>query len=640
MTSKQIRIETTEDGETLTVKPAGFLGKFGEQTFDCYLEACREAGCTYDAGTKTQRISVRYAPELINSLISRGFGLSADDDVARVLSSFADDEETNRKKEKELVRLGLYPFQAKGVIYLQSNRRALLSDEMGLGKTVQVLMALPYPLGCKSVIVVCPAFLRSNWRDECKKWRPDLNVVVVKNKKSFRQPLSGEVLVCGYEIIPDNNEKWADADVILVGDEIHYTKNSKALRTQRFRKLRDIVLKNGGSVWGLTGTPILNQADELWGILSSLDLHREAYGSWRNFVSLFGGYQSPFGFEWGEPKDGCDRGLNRVSLRRERTEVLPDLPAKSFKVIEVEVDTKTKELADEAMGTVGDVSQILDLPIDNIAQMSAARKALAIAKIPSLMKLVEMYENEKQTLVVFSAHKGPIESFSFREGWGCITGDTPTDVRAILVENFQKGKLKGLALTIQAGGVGLTLTRSHHAVFIDRTWTPAQNWQAEDRICRIGQERGCMYTFLIADHDMDRIVSDALESKRVLIKKAVRSSPSNEESSYRRFAKLIKAANKGDNDVFDSGVSVRKESPRKAETRTELWAAQALLTLSGVCDGAVAQDNCGFNSRDSSFGKSLARQLQTRDGLSDKQWSHAIKICKKYHRQVGEPPNA
>ena len=41
--------------------------------------------------------------------------------------------------------------------------------------------------------------------------------------------------------------------------------------------------------------------------------------------------------------------------------------------------------------------------------------------------------------------------------------------------------------------------------------------QAEDRICRIGQDRGCVYTSLMANHALDYVVERALERKRQLI---------------------------------------------------------------------------------------------------------------------------
>jgi hypothetical protein len=86
----------------------------------------------------------------------------------------------------------------------------------------------------------------------------------------------------------------------------------------------------------------------------------------------------------------------------------------------------------------------------------------------------------------------PVEEVGNRDGWAAITGDTPPARRADIVAAFQAGELKGLALTITAGGLGLTLTRAAHAMFCGLNWMSANNAQADDRLCRIGQTRGCV----------------------------------------------------------------------------------------------------------------------------------------------------
>ena len=94
------------------------------------------------------------------------------------------------------------------------------------------------------------------------------------------------------------------------------------------------------------------------------------------------------------------------------------------------------------------------------------------------------------------------------------------EARALSVERFQDPSygVRGIAGTVGAMGVGVTLTRAAHAVFVDRPWTPAEEDQAEDRICRIGQERPVMITRLIADHPVDRRVQSVLDKKRRLLK--------------------------------------------------------------------------------------------------------------------------
>jgi SNF2 family DNA or RNA helicase len=150
-------------------------------------------------------------------------------------------------------------------------------------------------------------------------------------------------------------------------------------------------------------------------------------------------------------------------------------------------------------------------------EISELRKELASAKTPYMLSLVETFEESQEPVVVFSAHTYPIEVLQKRKGWKVITGSTSNEDRAQAVKLFQEGKLKGIGATIKAGGVGLTLTNAHQAVFVDLDWTPAMNLQAEDRLCRIGQTKGVIINRIVADHILDqRIMSILIEKKKLL----------------------------------------------------------------------------------------------------------------------------
>ena len=51
---------------------------------------------------------------------------------------------------------------------------------------------------------------------------------------------------------------------------------------------------------------------------------------------------------------------------------------------------------------------------------------------------------------------------------------------------------------LHAAGVGITLTAGTHVVFNDLDWVPANHWQAEDRVHRIGQTETTFATYLHA----------------------------------------------------------------------------------------------------------------------------------------------
>lgn len=76
-----------------------------------------------------------------------------------------------------------------------------------------------------------------------------------------------------------------------------------------------------------------------------------------------------------------------------------------------------------------------------------------------------------------------------------------------------------------------------------------------------------------------------------------------------------------------------------AETPQEKWAQSAIMLLAGCDpDHAMELNDVGFNRMDGTIGHSFAEQLRQRGCLTEKQWGTAIRMCRKYRRQVGECP--
>ena len=81
----------------------------------------------------------------------------------------------------------LRPYQKIGYSWLVQNIRygfgSILADDMGLGKTIQVLSAILYYkeknlLEDRTVLIIVPPTLISNWENEIKKFTPDLTYFI------------------------------------------------------------------------------------------------------------------------------------------------------------------------------------------------------------------------------------------------------------------------------------------------------------------------------------------------------------------------------------------------------------------------------------------------------------------------------
>jgi SNF2 family DNA or RNA helicase len=138
------------------------------------------------------------------------------------------------------------------------------------------------------------------------------------------------------------------------------------------------------------------------------------------------------------------------------------------------------------------------------------------SKVDALMQILE--DNPDEPVVVFSQFKQLIRITNQRLAdkgipFVTLTGDTSQPDRASAVELFQSGRARVFTGTIAAGGVGITLTSASTVVFLDRSWSPATNQQAEDRLHRIGQKNAVQVVDVMARNTVDLGRHQRLEQK-------------------------------------------------------------------------------------------------------------------------------
>jgi SNF2 family DNA or RNA helicase len=226
----------------------------------------------------------------------------------------------------------------------------------------------------------------------------------------------------------------------------------------------------------------------------------------------FGGRFSKIVF--GKPQPEAASCVQRIGLGRKRETVLPDLPTKTYEIFNVEVPDS---LFAAFKGI--DIEEMLETP----GKLSLERDTICTVKAgASIGFLTGVVESEP--VVVFTTHKEAANILASYFKTEAITGDTSAKKRNDLVEDFTSGRTDILIGTIFAMGVGLTLTRSHHVVFINRDWTPALNKQAEDRVCRIGQKNAVVVTDVLVAHPVEDVLYKVLMRKQGIIDESIEKS--------------------------------------------------------------------------------------------------------------------
>lgn len=533
----------------------------------------RAVNAKWDPKTNDNLFRIDLAPNAVAGLKSKGLDVMVDAFLTR--RAVAATAEVNRLAGPVQARLDALalagitprPFQIDGIAKLVQSKRYGLFDDMGLGKTFQLALAIP---DGAAVVVVCPASLKFNWHDELRRFRPDLKLSILSGVGSFRWPTPGEVVILNYDILPGEvvvkgesgkrfsvegiREPNPNLDLVLIADEAHLLKGSKARRSRLFKALKTYVLAASGRVWIATATEMpQGRPMELWNLLNCADLHKIAW------PTGFGAFKSDFGasevglygeIQWGKPNSRVVDKMRMISIKRLKEDVLPELPRKTYKTIRIEIDDKTKLVCDEVIAHLAQKGVSFDEVHDLVALtkvkgagfelLSKAMSALATAKARPALEVVSTYEEAGIPLVVFAAHRAPVDLLRAREGWEVITGDTPVHdhrtgipedctCRGAIVTRFQAGKLKGIAGTIQAMGFGLTLTHGSHVLRIDRDWSPEINRQAEDRVCRIGQTASSiLITDIVADHPLDARLLEILIVKDETIASTTRAAAVSE----------------------------------------------------------------------------------------------------------------
>jgi SNF2 family DNA or RNA helicase len=102
-----------------------------------------------------------------------------------------------------------------------------------------------------------------------------------------------------------------------------------------------------------------------------------------------------------------------------------------------------------------------------------------------------------------------------------IVGSTTDNERDQIVDLFQEGRIPVLVAGITKAGVGLTLTRSSDAYFVELSWVPAEVQQAEDRFHRIGAVNPALYTSMIALGTLDEAIQKVLIRKTKVLEAAL-----------------------------------------------------------------------------------------------------------------------
>lgn len=550
--------------------------------------------------------------------------------------------------------LAYLPYQKAGIAFCRGRAGTLLADEMGLGKTIQAIGAINDDPTIVRVLVIAPATLKINWARELSKWLVRKLSVGIADSKVWP---STDIVIVNYDVLTKWPKKLEFYWDLVVIDEAQYIKNPRSIRTKAVignRSKKDGEVTSGIPAKrkiALTGTPILNRPIEAWPILTWL-----APREWPSMWQYARRYCNAHNNGWGWDLSGASnleelqhRLRTTVMIRRLKADVLTDLPPKRRQVIELPADGTADLVARQnrewdageaaiiALRSAVELAKVSDdqegykqavqaLRDGMRARFEAGAKIaheVALAKVPYVIEHVRDLVEAGTKVLLFAHHLDVIAAYhaAFLNSV-VVTGEVGYAERQEAVDRFQKDPTANPFIGgIHAAGVGLTLTASSHVVFAELDWVPGNLSQAEDRAHRIRQRESVLVQHLVLEGSLDARMAKTLIDKQDVIDRALdRKTARQEEMSEPLVPMPV--------------VTITREEIERATQTVDDEQGRAvhrcLQILAGVCDGAVARDNCGFNGCDAHIGHSLAAAPR----LSPKQAALGAKIITKYKRQL------
>ena len=452
------------------------------------------------------------------------------------------------------LRAQLRGYQCEGVRWLWFMSRlglgACLADDMGLGKTIQTLALLLQlkretagsQAGLPSLLVA-PASLLANWKNEIARFAPALDVIFAHPSETQPQPLK--------EIVTDPAGELSGKDLVVttygllarlpslrqtewrlvVLDEAQAIKNPEARQTRTVKELR------AQTRIALTGTPIENRLGDLWSLFDFIcpGLLGSAAEFGRTIKRLSDDHSRHF---------APLRNLTRpYILRRLKTDknIIADLPEKTevaawcvlSKAQAALYEQSVKELA-EKLETVSGIErrglilaflirfkQICNHPSHWLGD--GAFDPAGSGKFARLAELGEEIAARQEKALVFTQFKEMTEPLAthlqriFGRSGLILHGSIAVKERQRLVEQFQEDTGPPFfVLSLKAGGTGLNLTAASHVIHFDRWWNPAVENQATDRAFRIGQKKNVLVHKFVCRGTVEERINRLIEEKKTL----------------------------------------------------------------------------------------------------------------------------
>ena len=439
----------------------------------------------------------------------------------------------------------LWQHQQDALDYIDGKPGALLAMDMGTGKSAVAIAALEQR-GCASVLILCPKSVASVWPEQFAKHATQPWQIAVLADKSMdkrrkrlqavlaapaRQP---RAVIVNYDVLPyalgadlEAAAKRRQWDALIL-DECHRLKSARGKQSRAASRIADRCEFR----LGLTGTPMPHSPLDVYAQFRALDkrVYGTSHAAFRSRYAIMGGYQNHQVVGYQQLADLHER-MYRITYRCRANEVL-DLPPAVDMTRTCTLEKATRQaydsMADDLIAAVkqgiitADNALVKLLRLAQIVNGHATTEdgdsvSLGTEKRDLLGDVLDDLHGDynltqQEPVVVFTRFRPDLRAIrEVAAEKGLRHGELSG--RANDLEQWHDHKLDLLAVQLQAGGVGIDLTRARYCIYYSHDFSLGNDAQTRARVHRPGQTRTVTYIHLVAEGTIDETIRKALERR-------------------------------------------------------------------------------------------------------------------------------
>jgi len=406
--------------------------------------------------------------------------------------------------------LRLRQYQKEDIKFLSRLKSVAIFSEMRTGKT-PIALTLFKKWKADNLLIIVPNIVQQQWQRSIKEWTKKSSYIITyldrETRYAFYKKLfQGKdwIIIVSKDIFKMDSDffknssnvkkKRATINHCVIVDEAHFLRNYKSQQSKSIYALKEADYKIV-----LTGTPIVNHQSDIFGILKFL--HYNSFSSYWKFVDEFFDVlktevtkgKKKFkifqvkSFKSKESRNNLIKIITSFSVNRRQKEVLPWLPSIIYQKEKLLMNDDQTEIY-HSLVTKWQKYQPLEIlaKLKTLTLFPGAlghkEKGVKIEFLVSYLK-----ENEEKSIIIFSTRSDtfiyPLEEELKKENIlvGVITGKTNLITRGEIINKFQNRMIKIILCNIQSVSVGVDLSCADTMIFADRSYSPADNEQAESR---------------------------------------------------------------------------------------------------------------------------------------------------------------